>query len=71
MRNLVKWNEHWFYELSNNSINVLRKVEWYNENHLAQILVDHCETYKSIIENLLESNNNLKYLLDYDIEKRR
>ena len=56
MRMIIKWNEEWVYKFTNNSIEQLQQTEWFNQNHLAKVLVWHCDTYKAIIDNLLYNN---------------
>ena len=51
------YNQHtipWIYKFTNHSVNQLQMTEGFNENHIAKCLVWHCETYKYIIDKLLE-----------------
>lgn len=59
MQNLIKWKEEWIYLFTNHSVNQLQMTEWFNKNHLAKVLVGHCDTYKIIINNLLEDAKNI------------
>jgi len=54
MKSLIKWREEGVYAFTNHSVEQLQQTEGFNKNHLAKVLVGHIETYKAIIDNLLE-----------------
>ena len=68
MKGLIKWQEEWVYAFTNHQIEQLQQTEWFNKNHIAKVLIWHIDTYKHIIDNLLESNKTLNKLLDYEVE---
>ena len=55
MKNFIKGREKWVYTFTNHSIEQLQQTEGFNKNHIAKVLVEHIETYKTIIDNLLEN----------------
>lgn len=55
MKTFIKWKEEWIYRLMNHQVDQLQLQEWFNKNHLAKVLVWHIDTYKDIIDNLLEA----------------
>jgi len=55
MKDLIKWKESWAYLFTNTQVEQLQTTEWFNQNHLAKVLVWHIDTYKWIIENLFEN----------------
>lgn len=57
MRSLIKWQEKWFFELTNHQVEQLQMTEWFNQNHIWKILYGHIEVYKNIISLLLENEN--------------
>jgi len=44
---------------TNHCIDKIQQTEWFNKNHLAKVLIWHIETYKTIIDNLLESEKRI------------
>jgi len=71
MKNFIKGQEEWVYKFINHSVEQLQQTEWFNKNHIAKVIIWHINTYKDIIDNLLESNKTLSKLLDDDIERLR
>ena len=71
MKNFIKGQEEWVYAFTNHQIEQLQQTEWFNKNHIAKVLIWHIDTYKDIIDNLLESNKTLSKLLDNEVEDRR
>ncbi len=57
MKDFIKWKEKWIYKFTNHQIEQLKEkniqeIKW---NHLAKLLLSHVDTYKLIIDNLLEN----------------
>lgn len=53
MKNLIQWQEKWIFLITNHQVDKLQMTEWFNQNHLAKVLVWHIDTYKHIIDNIL------------------
>ncbi len=56
MKKLIKWQEEWITKLTIHQVEQLAMSEWFNQNHLAKVLVWHIDTLKAIIHNLLEND---------------
>ena len=46
------------YRLTNLSVNNIKQDENINSNHLAKVLLEHCNNYKIIIDKLLKDEKN-------------
>jgi len=60
MKELIRWNEANVFFFTNHCVDKIKQTEWFNKNHIAKVLIWHIETYKTIIDNLLENENKDK-----------
>ena len=50
---MIAWQEEWIAKLTIHQVEQLAMSEWFNQNHIAKVLIGHIETLKAIIYNLL------------------
>ena len=55
MKNLIKWQEKSFFYITNRQIENLKNQNLRDKYLELKLLYNHIETYKTIIDNLLEN----------------